>query len=142
MLPVILSPLQQKADGHSSLHELVYRPSDSLRLVIFGASGSINSRQFSYRFDASFLRGFLFLDEGDLITIWESSHYVPNASILYEVVQGSIFETFSHRPGVLSVSMPQGSLRTLHEYLIATDDDCILLLSARPPQVEELSQDA
>lgn len=142
MQPVILTPLQPKADGRSSLHELVYRPSDSLRLVIAGASDSIEGRQFAYRFDASFLRGFLVLDEGDLITIWESSHYVPNASILYEVAQGSIFETFSQRPGVLSVSMPQESLEALHEYLIATDDDCILVLSARPPHVEELSQDA
>ena len=136
MQPVILTPLQPKADGRSSLHELVYRPSDALRLVVVGASGSIDGRRFAYRFDS--FRGFVVFDEGDLIAIWESAHYVPNASILYEVVQGSIFETFSHRSGVLSVSMPQESLDTLHEYLIATDDDCILVLSARPPHVEEL----
>lgn len=142
VLPVILSPLQQKANGRSSLRELVYRPTDSLRLVIAGASDSIDDRRLAYHFDASFLRGFLVLDESDLITIWEPSHYVPNASILYEVVQGSMFETFSQRPGVLSVSMPQEALETLHEYLIATDDDCILALSARPPHVEELSHEA
>lgn len=141
MLPVILLPLQQMADGSSSLRELVYRPSDSLRLVIACASDSFRDRHFVYRFDASCLRGYLVLDEGDLITIWEPPHYVPSASILYEVVQGSLFETLSQRPGVLSVSMPQESLETLHEYLVATDGDCILVLSARLPHVEELFQD-
>jgi len=140
MQPVILTPLQPKADGRSSLHELVYRPSDALRLVVVGGSGGIEGRRFAYRFDS--FRGFVVLDEGDLITIWESPHYVPNASILYEVVQGSIFETFSQRPGVLSVSMPQETLDPMHEYLLATDDDCILVLSARPPHVEELPHDA
>ena len=140
MQPVILTPLQSKADGRSSLHELIYRPSDSLRLVVVGASGSIEGRRFGYRFDA--VCGFVVLDEGDLITIWESPHYVPSASILYEVVQGSIFESFSQRPGVLSVSMPQETLDSMHEYLIATDDDCILVLSGRPPRIEEIPDDA
>ena len=116
MQPVILTLLQPEADGRSSLDELVYSPSDALRLVVVGASGSIAGRRFSYRFDA--FRGFVVLDEGDLIAIWESPHYVPNASILYEVVQGSIFETFSQRAGVLSVSMPQETLDSMHEYLI------------------------
>ena len=142
MQPLVLTPLQLKADGRSSLYELMYRPSDSLRVVIDGASDSIHARRFAYRFDTSSLRGFVVLDEGDLITIWESSHYVPNGSILYEVKRGSIFETLSVRPGLLSVSMPQESLDTLHEYLIATDDDCILVLSACPPLIEELSRGA
>lgn len=81
------------------------------------------------------------LDEGDLIAIWQSSHYIPNVSILYEVVEGSIFEGFSKRPGILSVSMPYESLDKLHEYLLATDDDCILVLSTQPPDVEELNID-
>jgi len=140
MKTVILTPLQSKAHGRSSLHELVYRPSEALRLVVVGTSDSIEGRRFVYRFDS--FRGFLVLDEADLITIWESPHYVPNASILYEVVQGSMFETFSQRPGVLSISMPQETLDSMHEYLLATDDDCILVLSARPPHVEELPQDA
>lgn len=140
MQPVILKALQPKANGHSSLHELVYRKPASLRLVIDGWSGKIQGRRFVYSFDDTF-RGFVVLDEGDLITIWESPHYIPNASILYEVMQGSIFETFSQRPGVLSVSMSQGTLDTFHEYLIATDDDCILVLSARPPSIDEFAQE-
>jgi len=79
------------------------------------------------------------LDEGNLITIWDSPDYVPAASILYEVVQGSIFESLSQRPGVLSVAMPEERLDRLHEYLVITDDECILVLSARPPQVEEMA---
>jgi hypothetical protein len=98
----------------------------------------IAGREFAFRFDASFLRGFIVLDEGDLITIWEPPHYVPNASVLYEISAGSLFEAFSQRPGILSVSMPEESLGQLHEYLIATDDDCLLALSSRPPHVEEL----
>jgi hypothetical protein len=142
MQPVTLLPIQPKAIGRSSLRELVYVPSDALRLVITGASDSIEGCQFEYRFDASFLRAFLVLDEGDLIAIWGSPHYVPAASILYEVTGGSIFETFSQRSGVLSVSLPQATLDGLHEYLIATDDDCILALSARPPRTEELPRQA
>ncbi len=139
MRPVILAPLQSKADGRSSLLELTYRPEAALQLLVAGESDSIAGRRFSYRFDT--FRCLVVLDEGDLITVWESPHYVP-ASILYEVVQGSVFETLSQRPGVLSVSMPQESLGTLHEYLVATDDDCVLVLSARPPHVAELPSDA
>ena len=105
-------------------------------MVVVGASDSIEGRRFAYRFYT--FRGLVVLDEGDLIAIWESPHYVPSASILYEVVQGSIFETLSQRPGMLSVSMPQESLDALHEYLVVTDDDCVLVLSARPPHVAEL----
>ena len=140
MPPVTLSSLQSSASGRSSLRELVYRPSDSLSVVVVGTSDMIAAREFAFRFDASFLRGFVVLDEGDLMTIWEPPRYTPNASILYEVSAGSIFETFSQRPGVLSVSMPQECLGRLHEYLIATDDDCLLALSSRPPHVEELTQ--
>jgi hypothetical protein len=138
----MLSSLQSEAPGRSHLCELIYRPSDSLRLVIAGISGSIDGRRFEYRFDSSFLRGFVVLDEGDLITFWESPHYVPNTSILYEVVQGSLYKYFSQRSGILSVSMPYESLDTLHEYLVATDDDCILVLSTLPPHINELFQDA
>jgi hypothetical protein len=140
MPPVTLSLLQSSAAGQSSLRELLYRPSDSLLVVVSGTSDMIAGREFAFRFDASFLRGFIVLDEGDLITIWEPPHYVPNASILYEISAGSLFETFSQRPGILSVSMPEESLGRLHEYLIATDDDCLLALSSRPPHVEELPQ--
>jgi hypothetical protein len=137
MPSVTLSPLQSAAVGGSDFRELVYRPSDSLAVVVTGGSGTIAGREFTFRFDAGYLRSFILLDEGDLITIWESPHYVPNASILYEVSAGSLFETFSQHPGVLSVSMPDESLGRLHEYLIATDNDCLLALSSRPPHVEE-----
>jgi len=140
MQPVKLFPLQLKASGRSFLRELVYRPLDSLRLIITGASDGIDGRTFAYHFDSP--RGFIMLDEGDLIAIWQSSHYIPHASILYEVVEGSIFESFSKRPGILSVSMPYESLDKLHEYLLATDDDCILILSTEPPDVEELNTSA
>jgi hypothetical protein len=140
MQPVTLSPLQSGAAGQSFLRELIYRPSDCLLVVVAGTSDMIAGREFAFRFDASFVRGFIVLDEGDLITIWEPPHYVPNASILYEVAAGSLFETFSQCPGVLSVSMPDESLGQLHEYLIATDDDCLLALSSRPPHFEELTQ--
>jgi hypothetical protein len=49
---------------------------------------------------------------------------------------------FSQRFGILSVLMPYESLDTLHEYLVATDDDCVLILSALPPHIDELFQDA
>jgi hypothetical protein len=100
-------------------------------------SGDIAGRKFDVCFDGGNICGFLVLDEGDLITIWQPSYYVP-ASFIYEVTQGSIFETLATRPGVLSVSMPQESLEDLHEYLITTDDDCVLVLAGRPPRVDEV----
>jgi hypothetical protein len=142
MPSVTLSPLQSGAVGGSALRELVYRPSDSLLVVVTGASDAIAGREFTFRFDARFLRGFMLLDEGDLITIWEAPHYVPNGAILYEISAGSFFESFSQRPGVLSVAMPEELLDSLHEYLIATDDDCLLVLSSRPPEVEQPAQAA
>jgi len=135
MPPVVLTPLQSGVSGRCALRELVYRPSDSLLVVVSGASDAIAGREFTFRFDRSFLRGFFVLDEGDLITIWEPPHYVPGASVLYEISAGSLFESFSQRRGVLSVSIPQQTLGPLDEYLIATNDDCLIALSSRPPDV-------
>jgi hypothetical protein len=140
MHPVILSPLQAEAPGRSYLCDLLYRPSKSLSLTVAGVSDVIDGRRFEYRFHS--LRAFLLVDEGDLIAIWESQHYVPDASVLYEVVQGSIYEVFSQRPGIFSVSMPHEALDELHEYLLATDHDCVLVLASQPPVITELHQDA
>lgn len=133
--PVILAPLQPLANVRCTLQELVLRPGFQLQVIVLAESDRGIGRRFAYRFERC--AGMVVLDEGDLITIWESPHHVPAASILYEVVQGSILESLSQRRGVLSVAMPEERLDRLHEYLVVTDFECILVLSARPPQVEE-----
>ncbi len=140
--PVLLVPFHQDARGASYLDDLQYNPGGRLAVRIVGTSEQIEGRSYRYDFDASCIRGFLLLDEGDLITIWEPEEYSPNAAPLYEVNQGSIFEGMSRRSGVLSVSIPFERLENMKEYLIATDDDCILVLSSRPPRITEIQKQA
>jgi hypothetical protein len=138
--PVKLTPIHSVSRISTSLSELVYRPSEALRVLVKCDHHTTNAFELEYSFQASLLRGFVVLDEADLITIWESTDYVPKgSSILYEITKGSIFESFSHRSGILEISMPFGSLNKLHEYLVMSDNECVLVLSSQLPIVPQVT---
>ncbi|MDH5434470.1 MAG: hypothetical protein OEY19_11040 [Gammaproteobacteria bacterium] len=86
----------------------------------------------SYNFD--YIEGMLLLDEGDLITLWENGGF-HTGHILYEISDGSIFEQISAISGVLSVSLPFERLDDLKEFVICSQDDCLLVLSKCEPEI-------
>ena len=140
MSPLVkLSPFQNNAKGATYLNDLSYDRIGRLTARVSGTSDQIMDKLYRYEFEEGGLRGFLLLDEGDLIAIWEPGEYSPNISPIYEVIQGSIFEGMSKRPGIMSVSLPFEELEECREYLIATDDECIIVLSSKPPRITEIT---
>lgn len=78
--------------------------------------------------------GFRVLDERDLCEFWDRYH--EGNGWLYEVEQGGWLELETARSLFNSPSIFPG----LREFLIV-DDQCISVLSDRPPEIEDLGND-
>ena len=130
---VKLEACQNDAKGSSDIISIQQNTKGELNVEVKGYSDQIEGKVFTYKFE--YIDGLILLDEGDLIAIWESPDY-QNISILYEVVSGSIFAGMSARPGIMSVTLPNEKLETHHEYLIATDNECLLCLSNKLPDID------
>ena len=75
------------------------------------------------------VRGFRCLDEGDLITYWESEQF-RTGHCLYKVIEGGWLE--NEVKGILSVTSSVGGCV---EYLVATNDYCVCILANDEPLV-------
>ncbi|KAI9133406.1 hypothetical protein [Acaryochloris sp. CCMEE 5410] len=106
------------------IDELFYTRT-GLRLILSGFQAGSTETAYMEVFWSE-VRGFRFLDEGDLIKYWETSQF-QTANCVYEIISGGWL--YENVPGVLSVSSSFG----FREYLVATSDPCMSILANEPP---------
>ena len=121
-----------KKSGGVAIDTIEFNKGELKVSVLAALNGEDTDSKVEYNFNS--VRGFVLLDEGDLITLWETKQFWTG-HILYQIKENSIFERISINPGILSVSLPMESLESLKEWLISSVDDNLLVLTHQDPEV-------
>jgi len=122
-----------KKSGGVAIDSITFNKDELVVSVLAALNSEETDSKVEYVFKS--VRGFLLLDEGDLIALWETKQFWTG-HILYQIKENSIFEGISKIPGILSVSLPMESLEHLKEWLVASADDCLLVLTNHEPEIK------
>lgn len=103
-----------------------------LRIVIDRASNQHDERMaLEYHFHR--VRGFRFLDEGDLGPFFNSGAFSGNYH-LYQVNAGGWYDQEKATPGMLGIST---ELSPVEEWFVCTSNGCVSVLAQAPPTIRE-----
>jgi hypothetical protein len=93
-----------------------------------------NGQRADLKVHFEWVRGFRYLDEGDLIYYWETRAFTIPQHV-FQVTSGGWSNGELVQPGVLSVS----TAIEIGEWFIATTNGCINVLSSAVPTVEYIN---
>jgi len=113
----------------------IYRITDSKDgLTILIDTVNENGQRADLRVHFEWVRGFRYLDEGDLIYYWETQAFTIPQHV-FQVTSGGWSNGELVQPGVLSVS----TAIEIGEWFIATTNGCINVLSNAVPTAEYIN---
>ncbi|HEX8248734.1 MAG TPA: hypothetical protein VF599_11210 [Pyrinomonadaceae bacterium] len=122
---------EYRFDQQSDITDVIYA-SSGLRITVIAATSMFTNVYLDIHFSS--VSGFRLLDEGNLIAYWESGAFESNHHV-YEVLSGGWSNGEPLPDGILSVR----ELIDYREWLIATTNQCITVLSADEPLIREIT---
>lgn len=122
---------EYRFDQVSDITDVIYT-SSGLRITVIAATSMFTNVYLDIHFSS--VSGFRLLDEGNLIAYWESGAFNSNHHV-YEVLSGGWSNGEPLPDGILSVR----ELVDYREWLIATTNQCITILSADEPLIREIT---
>ena len=122
---------QYRLDAKESDIVEVLNSLGGMRIVVSTWIDEINQRLLEISFRR--VRGYRYLDEGDLLSYWENEK-LRTPHHVYEITSGGWVNGEALEPGILDVS----KAFEIREWFIATTNGCMNVLSADPPELKEL----
>ena len=116
-------------ESHESDISSITDTKDGLTIIIDTIDE--HGRQKNLKVHFSYVRGFRYLDEGDLIYYWESEKFRSPFHV-YEIISGGWCNGEVIQPGILSVS----EAIKLREWFVTTTNGCVNVISNSPPTVQ------
>ncbi len=125
---------QYRFDQESDVTEIMYTYS-GLRIVVVAATSMFSNVLLEVYF--SNVRGFRFLDEGDLLAYWIDKAFDSNHHV-YKILSGGWSNGEVIETGILDVS--KGF--EVEEWFVVTTNGCLSILSGIEPRIEEIIEGA
>ena len=122
---------QYRFDGKESDIIEVFDSRSGLRIVVSTWIDEVNQRLLEVSFRR--VRGYRYLDEGDLLGYWQSEKLQTRHHV-YEITSGGWSNGEALEPGILDVSR----VFEIREWFISTTNGCMNVLSRDPPELKDL----
>ena len=111
----------------------VFDSLSGLRIIVSTWIDSINESLLEVYFRR--VRGYRYLDEGDLIAYWQSEKFRTPHHV-YEITSGGWITGETQEPGILEISKSF----ELREWFICTTNGCMNVVAAEPPELKDLKR--